>query len=171
MARTTDVSSRANVVLLVILLALRIPFLGGIRFITWPDYPVWLLPSEEALTYMATAALFYNNRQRLGSRHMTAIALGAARLVVLTPLEWALRAMQIRVALPLPLALLARRGEIGLGKDRLRALIGAAVAGTLLAVAFVLYTTYSETGQFVITDPRIRPPPGRRALWLVCWRS
>jgi len=166
-------------VLVAVLLILRIPYLAGIRLLARPDYPLWLLPSEEALTYLATAALIYLNRYRLANHNFTLIGLGlflvapiiepmaveSADLVALSPPDVALRLFQGIVAVGLSLSLFSRRRELRLGHDSPSAPLAGLAIGAVMGVSFAAYSTYEEFGRLIVTDPRLRPPAG--VLYLV----
>ena len=151
-------SSRLMTVLVLLLLAVRFLYLGVTRFITWPSYPPWLLPSEEVVTYLLIAVAIYTGRRRLGEFHITSLALAMfviapfldiAAVVTthfrLEPYEWLSRGIEVTSAVLL-FAILSRARELkaGLNRDSLLGLSAGIGIGIALGLVFGTY--------FVIRD-------------------
>ena len=139
--------------LLVFLLAIRLLFLGGIRFVTWPQYPQWLLPIFEVATYALTALLFYTCRHRLSHYHVTSLALAIFILapfaapvgfwladLLILPTDWLVFASQAIMGCAFAIALFQKdAGALSLGRDRPFPLLLSAAVGIGLGLIFGLY--------------------------------
>jgi len=146
---------------LVFLLALRFLLLGGIRFVTWPDYPEWLLPVYEVATYLLVAALFYVCRNRLSEYHTTPLALALFILAPLLapsgfrmadlmfrPVDWLVCGAQAIIGVALAAALLRKQAQpLTLGRDRPTYLLLSAAVGILLGLTFGSYFLVHQYGQ------------------------
>jgi membrane protease YdiL (CAAX protease family) len=57
------------------LFLLRVPFLGGMRTLTWTATSYWVMPIFEVGTYLLTAILIWSERDRLPDNHIDRLAL------------------------------------------------------------------------------------------------
>lgn len=57
------------------LFLLRVPFLGGMRTLTWTATSYWVMPVFEVGTYLLTAVLVWSERDRLPDNHVDRLAL------------------------------------------------------------------------------------------------
>ena len=81
------------------LFLLRVPFLGGIRTLTWTSTAYWVMPIFEVGTYVLTAALIWCERDRLAEDHVDRLAL--IILILGKPVELLLSRSQCQFRRPL----------------------------------------------------------------------
>lgn len=158
--------NRALVPLLVGLLSVRLLYLGAGRLITWPDYPQWLLPSEQIATYLLIALLIYVCRPHLAHYHFTKLALA---LFLLAPLlnfaglalaelnlntDLVVIASELAISAVLSVILLRQRSAaLGLGNDTVRGLVIALAVGFGLGIAFGTYFLIEQFGRMPPSGP------------------
>lgn len=168
-AKTGEV---ASVFILVALILLRILYLGGIRLLTRPDYPDWLLPSEMILTYTLTAALIYLQRHRLAIFHITTMSLVLFLFAPLLepvvsyatgnwirwPYSLVFRSSVVVVAIVLSVLLVMSRKQLRLGCERPYWIAIGVIAGVILALAYGLYFEFQDFGRIGVRDSILKPP-------------
>jgi membrane protease YdiL (CAAX protease family) len=170
--RSQGTPERLSSAILLVLLLIRVVYLGGGRLLTQPDTPSWLLPSEMVLTYPLTSALIYLQRYRLGDFHITQLSLllflgapFAEPLVGLLtrgwvdwPFEIPFRLTVSATAVVLVILLWKSRTEVKHAKDRLRWIIIALALGLVIALVYGWYFEYTAFGRIGVRDI-IRKPP------------
>jgi len=101
--------------LILVLLTLRLPGLGGISFFSKAP-PDWLGPVFEITTYLFTAILIWWERERLADYHINKLALGI--IILFKPFETLFLALggrgQSSLAFPQPFALVVWAIALGL---------------------------------------------------------
>ncbi len=111
--------------LIVALILLRTPFLGGIRYLTGDEPPNWLWPTFEIGTYALTSVLIWMEAHRLSDYHIDKLALAIFVLgkpvelvfsACQIPFEWPARSGWYALYLPLALGLVV---GLGLARHRL----------------------------------------------------
>jgi membrane protease YdiL (CAAX protease family) len=169
---------RLSVGILVALVLIRILYLGGVRYLTRPDYPEWLLPSEMFATYLLTAWLIYLQRNRLHEFHITACSIvlfitapifePAVSYMTQNWISWPYSAL-FRIGVLVTAAFLAvflwrYRHDVRARHDKLSWIALAIVAGILFGLASGFYFEYQQFGRIFVRDVILKSPSNLRDL-------